>query len=136
MSMGISGYGNLLQNYRVPTIPAVSVEGVKQQDAVKRQDAARLQEQSVSGLQTYDAPSVSEVRKPDARLEDISVTFNRQDDFDYIGRDSDIRSLDVERALSDMEKDQMLQQYQYFVGSSRNLYAGQENADGIVIPKF
>lgn len=52
-----------------------------------------------------------------AALEDISVTFNKQDDFGYIGRDSDIHSLDVEKAISDMRKDQILQQYQYFVGS-------------------
>ena len=52
-----------------------------------------------------------------ATLEDISVTFNKQDDFGYIGRDSDIHSLDVEKAISDMRKDQILQQYQYFVGS-------------------
>ena len=46
-----------------------------------------------------------------------TVTFHKQDDFGYIGRDSDIHSLDVEKAISDMRKDQILQQYQYFVGS-------------------
>ena len=50
-------------------------------------------------------------------VEDISITFHKQDDFGYIGRDSDIHSLDVEKAISDMRKDQILQQYQYFVGS-------------------
>ena len=29
---------------------------------------------------------------------------------------SDIASLDVEKAVSDMKKDQVLQQYQFFVG--------------------
>ena len=52
-----------------------------------------------------------------APLEDISITFHKQDDFGYIGRDRDIHSLDVEKAISDMRKDQILQQYQYFVGS-------------------
>lgn len=56
-------------------------------------------------------------QKPNAPLEDISITFHKQDDFGYIGRDSDIRSLDVEKAISDMRKDQILQQCQYFVGS-------------------
>ena len=55
--------------------------------------------------------------KANAPLEDISITFHKQDDFSYIGRDSDIHSLDVEKAISDMRKDQILQQYQYFVGS-------------------
>ena len=32
------------------------------------------------------------------------------------GADSDINSLDVDRAISDMQRDQVLQQYQFFVG--------------------
>ena len=56
-------------------------------------------------------------KKSNATLEDISITFHKQDDFGYIGRNSDIHSLDVEKAISDMRKDQILQQYQYFVGS-------------------
>lgn len=32
---------------------------------------------------------------------------------------SDIASLDVEQAISDMKRDQILQQYQFFVGESR-----------------
>ncbi len=33
------------------------------------------------------------------------------------GADSDIRTLDVEKAISAMQKDTALQQYQYFVGN-------------------
>ena len=73
--------------------------------------------------------------RKDAPLEDISITFNKQENFGYIGRDSYIHSLDVEKAIDDMKKDNILQQYQYFVGNSRNLYKN-ENADGIVIQKF
>lgn len=131
MSMGIGGlYGNVLQNYRVPTIPAVSVEEVMRQD-----EQLLMQEQNAGLAVAYEEPSASVVRKPDAQLEDISITFNRQDDFGYIGRDSDIRSLDVEHAIGDMQKDKMLQQYQYFVGSSQEL-ASRQSPDGIVIPKF
>ena len=70
----------------------------------------------------------------DAPLEDISLTFNKQESFGYIGRDSDIQSLDVQKAVSDMRKDSVLQQYQYFVGSARNLMA--RSADGAVVAKF
>jgi hypothetical protein len=131
MSIGInSAYNNGLQNYRVPTIQTVSAE------EVKKQDAQLAEEQSALGLRTYEETSTPAVRKPDAQLEDISVTFNKQDDFGYIGKDSDIFSLDVEKAVSDMQKDRMLQQYQYFVGSSKNLYEQHQSADGVVIPKF
>lgn len=66
--------------------------------------------------------------------EDISLTFNANEDFEYLGQDSDIRNLDMEKAISDMKKDQILQQYQYFVGSSKDLF--QNTADGIVVPKL
>ena len=129
--MGISNiYGNILQNYHVPTIPAVSVE------AVRKQDAMQKEMQSAVGLNTYETPAAPQVRKPDAPLEDISITFNRQDDFGYLGQDSDIHSLDVERAISDMQKDRMLQQYQYFVGSAKAVYEAGQAPDGIVVPKF
>lgn len=115
MSMEIgSAYSGILQNYRIPVIPSVSVEEVREQDR-------QLQAQQSTAIPAYEEPSAPAVRKPDAKLEDISVTFNRQDDFGYIGRDSDIRSLDVQRAISDMQKDSLLQQYQYFVGSSKNI---------------
>ena len=131
MSMGIGNfYNSVLQNYHVPTIPTVSVEEVRRQDALQREA------QASAGLSTYEAPAVPDVRKPDAPLEDIAITFNQQEDFGYLGQDSDIHSLDVARAISDMQKDQMLQQYQYFVGSARNVYEGSQTPDGIVIPKF
>jgi len=81
------------------------------------------QESHVTSSKQIDISSAGNTqaaeKKPSANaaLEDISITFHKQDDFGYIGRDSDIRSLDVEKAISDMRKDQILQQYQYFVGS-------------------
>ena len=127
--MGVSGiYSSVLQNYSVPTIPAVRVEDIRRQEGV--------QATPETGFQTYEAPSAPTIRKPDAAIEDISITFNRQEDFGYLGQDSDIHSLDVERAISDMQKDRMLQQYQYFVGSAKDVYTGGQTPDGIVIPKF
>lgn len=38
--------------------------------------------------------------------------------YEMKGSESDIHSLDVEKALSDMHKDQVLQQYQFFVGEN------------------
>ena len=81
------------------------------------------QESHVTSSKQIDISSAGNTqaaeKKPSANaaLEDISITFHKQDDFGYIGRDSDIHSLDVEKAISDMRKDQILQQYQYFVGS-------------------
>ena len=70
-----------------------------------------------------------------ADLENISLKFNKEDSFDYIGNDSSLDNLDMQKAISDMRKDQVLQGYQYFVGSSRNLFTGQTSEDGVVILK-
>ena len=74
----------------------------------------------------------SQERKP-VELQDISTKFHRNDTYDYIGKDSAIESLDVQKAVSDMRKDSVLQEYQYFVGSAQALL--RETQDGIVIPK-
>lgn len=54
--------------------------------------------------------------RPGFGLEDVSLTFNKTDSFDYIGKDKDVADLDVQKAISDMQKDRIFQQYQYFVG--------------------
>ncbi len=125
---GINDYSKLIANYRVPSIPSVSVDQVKEQDKQKA-----LQEQ-----QQLHTPELQEsiLQRPrnDAALEDISLTFNKGDDYGYIGKDSDIYSLDVENAISDMQKDSILKQYQFFVGNT-GTGALVDNADGIVVPK-
>lgn len=130
--MGISGlndYNSFFANYRVPVIPSVSVEEVRRQDEQTMQ-ATDLP--AIGGLTVKEEPQAGLPRR-DAALEDISLTFNKQDSFDYIGRDSDIESLDVRKAISDMQKDQVLQRYQYFVGGTSNVFSGE---DGTVVAKF
>lgn len=123
----VNDYSSLFQNYRVPSIPSVSVE------EVKRQDAQRQSLENITVGQSYDQPGVTE-QKPNAALEDISLTFRKEDDFGYIGKDSDIMKLDMEKAISDMQKDSIIKDYQYFVGNSQNRIS--ESADGTVIAKF
>ena len=66
-----------------------------------------------------------------ASLEDISLSLGEPKSFEMKGKDSDIESLDIEKAVSDMQKDQALMQYQYFVGDT-NLFSSE---DGVVIAK-
>ena len=48
-----------------------------------------------------------------ARKYDATATYNMK------GKDSGLESLDIENAISQMQKDQMLQQYRFFVGDSK-----------------
>ena len=121
----INDYSSYLQNYRVPEIPSVSLEEVRRQD----QQAAEGQSRPAAVPQ----PS-AETTGPrrDAALEDISLGF--QKDFGYIGKDSDILALDQEANASDTQKDQILQQYRFFVGSQSSSTL-VDNADGLVVAK-
>mgnify|MGYP000133499042 FL=1 len=49
---------------------------------------------------------------------DFAQTYRPGETYELKGKDSDLESLDVQKAVSDLGKDQVLQQYQYFVGSS------------------
>ena len=111
---GISGIGRM-QDYSIQmSQPAKTV--IVEETGAESHVASSEQINSGNSTAAKEEVLVGE-QKPNAPLEDISITFHKQDDFGYIGRDSDIRSLDVEKAISDMRKDQILQQYQYFVGS-------------------
>lgn len=123
---GISDYANLIRDYRIPAVRFAESEEISERSGLR-------EETGTTAIEAQEASSGVRERR-NANLEDISIVFNRQDEFGYIGKDSDIRSLDVEKAISDMKKDSVLQQYQYFVGSFREL--SSESPDGTVIQKF
>lgn len=58
---------------------------------------------------------------------DFAKQYRPDETFELKGIDSDIESLDAKKAVSDLEKDQVLQQYQYFVGDKVQVKA-KENA--------
>lgn len=47
---------------------------------------------------------------------DYASQYNPDATYSLKGAESDIHSLDVEKAISDMRKDEVIHQYQYFVG--------------------
>ena len=109
----------------------VSDNSVKNQ--VREQELKKSQEntQSVASAQDIDI-RLSDIRpRQNASLEDISLSLNEPKGFEMKGRESDLEALDMEKAVSDMQKDQALMQYQYFVGDNHLT----NSEDGIVIPK-
>lgn len=61
-------------------------------------------------------------------FEDISRDFGRRDSFVI----TEASEEEMEKAVSDMQKDQSLQQFQYFVGDSKILV---DDEDGLVFTK-
>lgn len=85
-----------------------------------------------SSIENIDLRLDSIRPRENASLEDISLSLNEPSGFEMKGRDSDISSLDIEKAVSAMQKDQALMQYQYFVGDSNPF---MDTEDGIVVAK-
>lgn len=134
--MGIQiyqGMGSLstCSNYQSPEIKLVSGEEVRRQDQEQQQAALQQSTPDYSRMTDFAA---QDRRAKAADLENISLTFNKTDSFDYLGSESGLENLDVMKAVSDMRKDEVLQEYQYFVGSSQNFAFQSE--DGVVIPRF
>lgn len=118
-----------ISSYRPYEIPMVSTEEVKLQDMQREQQKLTVPEENDS--QKPQQP-VEDFRTGTADLENISLTFNKEETFDYIGTESGLANLDMQKAISDMRKDEILQGYQYFVGSANSLF---QSEDGMVIPK-
>lgn len=77
------------------------------------------------------------VRKPVEPVEigNLSLTFQKEDSFDYLGKDSALENLDIQKALTEMQRDQVLQEYQFFVGSSEYFSSTGNTQDGTVTIK-
>ena len=114
--------------YRIPTADTQKSETLGQNITSKQQ--AVVPEAPVAKAEEATVP----VERKNTALEDVSLTFLKDDTYDMIGSESDLNKLDMQKAISDMQKDKILQDYNYFVGSSvmqqRNM-----SEDGVVVAK-
>ncbi len=109
----------------------MNVSGVNPSAGVYAYNSIRLNElrnqMIMASKESQTQPEVAEAIQPEQAplLRDQTYTsydfaqeYRAGETYDLKGVDADIYKLDVEKAVSDMAKDQILQQYQYFVGSS------------------
>ena len=54
---------------------------------------------------------------------DYAQNYRSDETHELKGRNSDLASLDMQKAISDLDKDQVLQQYQFFVGDKDGVTA-------------
>ncbi len=120
--LGYGGFGAFQNNYRISDIPRVDVnkpvtpvEEVK--EAVK---SPKIEIEEINKAPRSTDPN------------SVSLEFNKGNDYSYIGSTKDIEKLDVAKAISDMQQDSILQEYNYFVGSGANVFSSE---DGTVITK-
>ncbi|HKM21042.1 MAG TPA: hypothetical protein VJZ01_03275 [Lachnospiraceae bacterium] len=136
---GLSGQYDLFQNFnsqnalsKLPTIGQDEPK-VQEQQAPLREQEQEAAPQAAQTLSPAQEDALG-LRSAVSNLEDISLDFNPNAETNLVGRDSNLADLDVEKAISDMKKDSILEQYQYFVGDSKTSLVNDE--DGLVFQKF
>ena len=122
MGLNIDDSFRYMQNYRINDIPKVDAS-----TDVPEQTAPPVKEEKHSVL---IEPIVEDRRPKSIDPNTVSMSFNRQEDYGYIGKDKDLSLLDMEKAISMMKQDSILQDYQYFVGNNRDIFSSE---DGRVI---
>ena len=123
MAMNINDSFRYMQDYRISDIPRI--------DSVK-EAPAKTQENPEGTKPSVSIEPIEDRRPKSVDPNEVSISFNKNDDFGYIGKDKDLSLLDMEQAISMMRQDSILQDYQYFVGSSKDIFNSE---DGRVIAK-
>lgn len=116
--MGINGlldFNNFTSSYGMQRIPKVDPSTLQKE--VQPEVAPQVTESPSSNVASYPESTVSRI----ADLDNVALTFHKDSTFDYIGSDMELGQLDIGKAISDMKKDQILQDYQYFVGPAINV---------------
>ncbi len=131
----MSGYNNISVYYRIPEASAVTPQKIEaQQETVpgSTKSGNAAEEQPTGGQIQQSAAEESALQKrTSVNPSEISMTFHKEETFDYLGSESSLMNLDMQKAISDMKKDSILQDYQYFVGSTISV----NPEDGMVIRK-
>lgn len=143
--MTINGLGqfDMMSAYnRINSIPKAPVEqtGALSQNANKPEQNGQVASVSEKKEESQGLKinlNLDGIRsKSNASLEDISRDFAKRDNFSLTGfgitpTDAEMNST-MEQAVSEMQKDSSLKQYQYFVGEGNTIV---NDEDGIVIMK-
>ena len=116
----------------------LNVSGVSPTAGIYSYNSIRLNElrnqQIMASKEAQQQPEEPEIKAQEAVVLEQNYTsydyaqeYRAGETYELKGEDSDINKLDVAKAVSDLDKDQILQQYQYFVGEA-SYAAAKENA--------
>ena len=132
MIKAIGSTGDLYSAYNRIQSRQQPVEATALNDAASVKQSGQAIEKNFADAPELNLRFDSLASRSNAPLENISLSFADNGSFEMKGRDADIDSLDVKKAVSAMQMDEALMQYQYFVGESNPFMSSE---DGIVIAK-
>lgn len=96
-------------------------EGIKTSEInkVQNQNEVPVEKQKNLPEGVEEKKGMSAQEREEALMYALGVT--QKAEYSLVGADSDIESLDIAKAISDMQKDSILQEYQYFVRSAKEM---------------
>ena len=118
--MNISGIRPSLGFYSYNSIKIDELRN--QQLAVTAQEQAPMQEESTGYKDQLPV-------EQNFTSYDYAKSYQPDETYELKGAESDISKLDVEKTMSDLEKDKVLEQYQYFVGDQAHAIAIDRNTE-------
>lgn len=118
--MNISGIRPSLGFYSYNSIKIDELRN--QQLAVTVQEQAPMQEESTGYKDQLPV-------EQNFTSYDYAKSYQPDETYELKGAESDISKLDVEKTMSDLEKDKVLEQYQYFVGDQAHAIAIDVNTE-------
>ena len=134
MALNINnGFNTGYNAYNIPSVKDnLQVNPVA--EPIKESQQPELKEQEKKGFDlTVEVPA-----RENASIENVAISFGQYDSSSIdLFADMGLASRDMKQAISGMQKDQILHEYQYFVGGKdltgkeSNIIAGTE--DGVVI---
>ena len=107
----------------------MNISGIRPSEGFYSYNSIRLNElrnsQIMSSKQAVDDTASQQAPADDTADYEAANTYDSNASYELKGADSDISTLDVAKAVSDLDKDKVLQQYQRFVGSADGMVMQQ-----------
>lgn len=111
--MNISGIRTYASFYDYNTIKQSELRSQQIQEAKAPSATQKIDAE----VEISNVPEPVTVTGPDNGAKDFAAQYQPDAVYEMKGADSDIHKLDIERAISDMKKDEVLLEYQFFVGN-------------------
>ena len=126
MRIGVQGPYDLYTNFnakeavdRIPKVTTAAEDDIKSVEDKNIEAVSEVKEQVSASAKNAD-------------VSEIAMRLKTGDGFSYADKSDRIASYDSAKLYSDLEKDEALMQYQYFVGEGEVIDSSE---DGIVIQK-
>ena len=101
---------------------SIKANELRAEQIAATQKASSVEAEEVS-TETQSAAVQTPIPEQNFTAFDYAQNYRSDETYELKGKDSDLASLDMRKAISDLNKDQVLQQYQFFVGDKDSVTA-------------